>query len=462
MNPVYKTFSTLKGFYVYDRSTNSIISLEKDEFDLLNEKDEATIMQFRKKGYLDDNTIDRIRHHNTDYLEYYIHNNLEQIIIQLTQNCNLRCSYCAYMGGYDNRTYSNKTISLEAIRKGVDYLFAHAQNTKQISIGFYGGEPLLEMPLLKKAVEYIEEVKEGRNVRLGLTTNGTLLSDDNVEYFMEKDIHILISLDGAKEYHNANRVFPNGEGSFDVIMEKLSHIKEKYPVFFSKLSINSVISTDNDLACTNEFFNADQVLEQLVVNMNTINEYNAKTSIRYDEKFKTINDFETCKAYLYMLGKISPRHVSKLYRSNVGKAHGIHKVLKPYKMQGKEVHPGGPCLPGVARLMMDVDGNFYPCERVSEASEIMKIGHVDQGIDAEKAKYLLNVGTITEQECINCFAFNFCKACCACADGNTELSRDKKLAYCDRIRYSTLEDMKLITMLKEYNYNFEELAYERG
>lgn len=458
MNPIYKTFSTLKGFYVYDRSTNSIISLEKDEFDLLNRNDEKTIMQFREKGYLEDNTIDRIRHHNTDCLEYYLRNNLEQLIIQLTQNCNLRCSYCAYMGGYDNRTHSNKTISMETIRKGIDYLLAHAQNTKQISIGFYGGEPLLEMPLLKKAVEYIEEVKEGRNIRLGLTTNGTLLSDDNVEYFMEKNINILISLDGAKEYHNANRVFPNGEGSFDVIMEKLSHIKEKYPVFFSKLSINSVISTDNDLACTNDFFNADQVLEQIVVNMSTVNEYNAKTSVKYDEKFKIINDFETCKAYLYMLGKVSHRHVSKLYRSNLGKTYGIYKTLKPYKMQLKEVHPGGPCLPGVARLMMDVDGNFYPCERVSEASEIMRIGHVDQGIDTEKAKYLLNVGAITEQECINCFAFNFCKACCACADGNTELSRDKKLAYCNRVRYSALEDMRMITMLKECNYNFEELA----
>lgn len=460
MNPIYKTFSTPKGFYVYDRSTNSIICLNKKEFDLLNENDEDVIMQFRNKGYLQDNTIEKIRHESTDYLDYYLCNNLEQLIIQLTQNCNLRCSYCPYMGGYDNRTHSDKSISMEIIQKGIDYLLAHSHNTKRISIGFYGGEPLLAMSFLRKAVEYTDEVREGRNILFTLTTNGTLLSDENVEYLIAKDFHVLISLDGAREYHNANRVFPNGQGSFDVIMEKLEHIKQKYPDFFSSLTINSVISTDNDLSCTNDFFNADQVLEQLTINMNTLNENNAKTAVQYDENFKMTNDFETCKTYLHMLGKISDRHVSKLYKSNVGKVHSFYKTLRPNKTTAKEMHPGGPCLPGVTRLLMDVEGNFYPCERVSEKSEIMRIGHVDHGIDAEKSKYLLNVGKVTEQECLNCFAFHFCITCCACADGGTELSKDKKLVYCNSVKQDVLENFRLITMLKEHHYNFEELAYK--
>lgn len=459
MNPIYKTFSTLRGFYVYDRSTNTIINIEKEEFDLLNKNDEVTVMQFRKQGYLEDNTLKRINHPSSDRLNYYLENNLEQLVIQLTQNCNLRCSYCPYMGGYNNRTYSDKVISMETISKGVDYLLAHSQNTKQIAIGFYGGEPLLEMSLLKKAMEYIEAVREGRNIRFTLTTNGTLLSDSNIEYFMKHNFQILISLDGAKEYHNAHRVFPNGKGSFDVIMEKLAHIKQKYPEFFSRLTINSVISTDNDLSCSNNFFNADQILEQLAVNMNTLNRNNSKSSIEYGESFTTINNFEICKTYLYMLGKISLRHVSKLYQTNIGYVHGTYKTLKPFKMQADEGHPGGPCLPGITRILMDVDGNFYPCERVSENSKIMRIGHVEQGIDSEKAKYLLNVGKITEQECINCFAFNFCKVCCACADGDTVLSPDKKRIYCNGTQNNALEDMRLITMLREYNYNFEELAY---
>lgn len=459
MTPIYKTFSTLNGFYVYDRSTNTIINIEKEEFDRLNKNDEATIAVFREQGYLEDNTLKQIKHPNTDKLNYYLDNSLEQLVIQLTQNCNLRCSYCPYMGNYDNRTHSDKTIPIEIIRKGVDYLFAHSQNTKQLTIGFYGGEPLLEMPLLKETVEYVDKIREGRNVRFTLTTNGTLLSDDNIKYFMEHNFQTLISLDGAKEYHNANRVFPNGKGSFDVIMEKLAYIKNNFPAFFSKLTINSVISTNNDLTCSNDFFNADQILEQLNINMNTLSENNSNTPIQYDESFTMINNFEICKTYLYMLEKISYRHVSKLYQASIGNAHSIYKTLKPFKMQNEQMHPGGPCLPGITRLLMDVEGNFYPCERVSEKSEIMRIGNVNQGINPEKAKYLLNVGKVTEQECINCFAFNFCKLCCACADGNTALSPDKKRVYCSSIQNDALEKMRLIIMLKEYNYNFEELAY---
>lgn len=113
-------------------------------------------------------------------------------------------------------------------------------------------------------------------------------------------------------------------------------------------------------------------------------------------------------------------------------------------------------MPGVNRLFMDVDGTFYPCERVSEQSEIMKIGHVDKGVEVEKAQYLLNIGTLTEQECINCFAFNFCTACCSHCDGNKELSRDKKLEYCETTKKAVLQDLQMIALLDEFGYDFTE------
>jgi len=300
MNPIYKTFTTKGGFYIYDRSTNSIIKLDKDEFNLLEKKDEDTIRSLRSKGYLGDNTIERVRHHDTKHLEEYLNNNIEELIIQLTQNCNLQCSYCPYMGGYDNRNHSEKTVPIEIIKKGIDYLFSHSQNTKRIAIAFYGGEPLLEMPLLKEAIDYIEKIKEGRKLIITLTTNGTLLSDENVEYFIEKGINVLLSLDGAKEYHDANRVFPGGAGSFDIIMERLTNIKANFPLFLSQLSINSVISTDNDLACSKNFFDADQVMEHLAVTMNMISESNAKSSILYNDDFYSVHKYESLKLILVL------------------------------------------------------------------------------------------------------------------------------------------------------------------
>lgn len=459
MNPIFKTFTTLKGYYVFDRGRNTILSISKQEYELLNQRDENTIRHFREHGFLEDHQIQSVKHPNSDQLEYYLANHLEKITIQLTQNCNLRCAYCPYTGGYENRSYSDKTISFETIKKGIDYLLSHSQYTEQVTVGFYGGEPLLEMDLLKKSVAYTKSVSAGRKIYFTLTTNGTLLRDENVEYFIENDIHVIISIDGAKEFHNANRVFENGTGSFDIIMKNLSRIKQKYPEFFSLLTVNSVISTNNDLACSNEFFNAEDVLEQISVDMNTVSEFNAKNAVEYDEKFKVVNDFEICKAYLNMLGKLSDRAVSKLYQMQSGKVNITYKTLRPFRLEGKEMHPGGQCIPGVSRLLMDVDGNFYPCERVSEKSQIMRIGNVNEGIDVEKSRYLLNIGKITEKECINCFASNLCRICISWIDGNTELSREKKLEHCKKMKKDAIEEIRIITILKELGYQFKGAEY---
>jgi len=459
MDPVFKTFKTLNGYYVFDRSRNAILKISEQEFELLNQNDRELIAQIQKKGYLNENRIKEIKHLNNDDLEFYLNNNMEKLIIQLTQNCNLKCSYCPYNGTYENRSYSNKKINLETIKKSIDYFLAHSQSTKQIAVAFYGGEPLLEMDLLKSAVEYIRQVSAGRDVYLTLTTNGTLLNDDNIEYFQQNEIYISVSLDGSKEFHDANRVFHNGKGSFDVIMEKLFHIKQKYPVFFSQLSINSVINTNNNLSCSIEFFNAEEVLDQVTLQMNKVSELNALNEVDYNEEFKMIDDYEVYKSFLNMLGSISDHHVSRLYQLHKGSVNIVYKTLRPFEIKGKELHVSGQCMPGVSRLMVDVEGNFYPCERVSEKSKIMNIGNVEQGIDVEKSRYLLNIGKLTEQDCINCFATNMCKMCIAWVDGDIELSVQKKRKHCDKVKKEIIKEIRLITILKELGYNFEGAQY---
>lgn len=455
MNPVYKTFSTLNGFYVFDRGRNSILKITEQEFDLLNRKDPDTIIHFRNNGFLEDNLIKHIKHENSDQLEQYLENKLEKMTIQLTQGCNLKCSYCPYNGSYENRSYSNKKISLETIKKGIDFFLSHSRYTEQIAISFYGGEPLLEMELLKKSVEYARNAGGERKIHFNLTTNGTLFTDDIVEYLLENGIYVLLSLDGSKESHDKNRVYHNGNGSFDTIMRNLEHIQDKYPDFFSLLSVNAVIDPNNDFSGTNAFFNTSGLLSQVTVEMNTVSEFNIKDEVQYSEDFKVTNDYESCKAYLNMLGYLPEEPVSRLYQLQKGKVNIIYKTLRPFRMEGDTMHPGGQCMPGVSRLLLDVDGNFYPCERVSEESEIMKIGNVDDGIDMEKARYLLNVGRITEQECIGCYASNLCKICIAWVDGNTELSREKKLQHCRKMQQNVIKEIRVIAILKELGYRFE-------
>lgn len=71
--------------------------------------------------------------------------------------------------GYENRYYSDKTINFKMIKRGIVYLLSHSQYTEQITVGFYGGEPLLEMDLLKKSVECTKNVSAGRKIYFTLT-----------------------------------------------------------------------------------------------------------------------------------------------------------------------------------------------------------------------------------------------------------------------------------------------------
>ena len=116
----------------------------------------------------------------------------------------------------------------------------------------------------------------------------------------------------------------------------------------------------------------------------------------------------------------------------------------------------GPCIPGQLRLFIDFEGNFYPCERVSEDSTVMRIGNLRDGFNYEKARTLLNIGELTSEECRNCWAINHCTICAKYADDGNKLSKEKILSYCSGIRERTLYDMKNIILFKEFNLMFND------
>ena len=131
--------------------------------------------------------------------------------------------------------------------------------------------------------------------------------------------------------------------------------------------------------------------------------------------------------------------------------------MEPQKTLPKKTHPSGPCIPGSHRLFMDVDGNFYPCEKVSESSKLMKIGNINTGFDLNNIKKLLNVGKLNENSCKHCWAIRFCGICaCLVDDGEKGFSKEKKEEFCKRAKLSLEETLKNYCFLKEFGYTFEE------
>ncbi|MCL2313620.1 MAG: SPASM domain-containing protein, partial [Firmicutes bacterium] len=98
---------------------------------------------------------------------------------------------------------------------------------------------------------------------------------------------------------------------------------------------------------------------------------------------------------------------------------------------------------------VNTNGEFFPCERVSETSDAMKIGNIKDGFDYNKARKILNIAQLTENACKNCWAMRYCTICVKSCDNNGELSGELKLIQCKIVINSTDEIFKDNIMLNE-------------
>jgi uncharacterized protein len=128
--------------------------------------------------------------------------------LNLTHNCNLRCSYC-YAG-----PKIKKSMPLKTALKAIDFLAGQASGS--CTVTFFGGEPLLGFSLLKEIVTYsIKTYKQ--KIIFRLSTNGTLLSPEIMQYIRKHDIVFALSIDGHKEQHDLCRSSDSQRGSYSDI-----------------------------------------------------------------------------------------------------------------------------------------------------------------------------------------------------------------------------------------------------
>ena len=185
MKPFIHLFETPKNYYFYDVNRNENVQVSQKVYGYLERvlnddvreegKDldiEKEIRMLKENGYLSDNQVKEIKHLGTDLLPLYLARKMNILTIQLTQNCNLRCSYCAYTSNNGtNRLHQNKKVDLNIAKKAILMLRDNSIDSNKLSIGFYGGEPLLEFDLIKEIVRFCKKELIGREVNYTITTN---------------------------------------------------------------------------------------------------------------------------------------------------------------------------------------------------------------------------------------------------------------------------------------------------
>lgn len=167
---------------------------------------------------------------NYETLISMLDNKLENnfiISINPTEDCNLSCKYCRVPKNIKTNIMSYETL---------ENLFENivTQDSKKIYIIWHGGEPTLVGQNFYEHVIKLE--KSIRNIKNGIQTNGTLLTENLIKLFKKHQFRIGISLDGPKKIHDSNRIYKNGSGSYKDVMRAIK-LLNKLKADFATLTL---------------------------------------------------------------------------------------------------------------------------------------------------------------------------------------------------------------------------------
>lgn len=143
-----------------------------------------------------------------------------RLTLNLTHQCNLACTYC-----YAGKKYEH-AMTEETGRRAIEA--ALAETTGRLDLLFFGGEPLLAWDRLCRLAEYAAEAARARRIllRLGVTTNGTLLDEAKARVLDGRGFHVGISIDGGPAAQDATRPFAGGQSSFTKVRRALDVARE--------------------------------------------------------------------------------------------------------------------------------------------------------------------------------------------------------------------------------------------
>jgi len=363
---------------------------------------------------------------STNYSAELIRQNLaclRQLLIEVTDSCNLRCKYCGYgefYNNYDQRETKNQTF--DNVKILIDYLAGLWNSEYNISqdntvmIGFYGGEPLINMKLIKEVVTYVEGL-EIPHLRFGynMTTNAILL-DRYMDFLVEKDFKLLFSLDGNRQ-GSGYRVDNQGKPSFERVIGNISLLKEKYPNFFeTNVNFNSVLHDLNTIEETYEFikerFGKTPRIAELSIN-GIISERREEFSKMFHSKVENFNKMASEEKLKeeYKLDSTDAINYHTMLVNHTGNRYKEYVDLFESSNANSYI-PTGTCQPFERKIFLTVNGKILPCEKIGQEHVIARLDDGKLNLDLEEvARYYSKLYQKVLPNCTHCQHKRTCGQC---------------------------------------------------
>ncbi len=339
---------------------------------------------------VDDNETSSLREHisvlekiKTKAPRKYSINLASNLVVILSQMCNLACSYC-----YAQDSRSKEVLGKEQIETAINYLFAQKSERKHFSfIG--GGEPTLTWELLKWSISYIRSFPfEQNKVGIGITTNGTLLDNERIEFFKANNVDINLSFEILPDVQSSQRCFANSTRDTFVVIDNA----------IRKLLYNGV---HVGIRSTITKLNVRRMTEMVLF---VSNNYPSLEKLHFEHVTSVSNDKAFYDDFVY--------HFIEARR--IGQEKGIEvycSVSRGFEKLKSCFCRGEFCLTPT--------GDFVACHRISSKEEqsfdLFKYAEVKNGIlsiDSRKKQKIEDFYNEKREECANCFAKWHCAGSC--------------------------------------------------
>ncbi|MGE5341999.1 MAG: radical SAM protein [Candidatus Omnitrophota bacterium] len=372
--------------------------------------------------------------------------NVRNLLLEITDDCNLRCRYCVYSGQFpDRRHHGNSKMDWSTAEAASDFFFDWVLKHEALrtmpywlSVGFYGGEPLLNFDLIENTVARCNKTFNEKILPLGfksssigytITTNGLLLDEQIIDFLIKNNFFITLSIDGPKEIHDRNK----GKGNFDQLIRKINVLENNYPDFYRKKVLFSVVyNKDTDLQKVRDFFSQEIFENCQNIVYGYVNDYFSDLNcpafgLNEEQVIRSILEKKKNKEPLF---KIEEKILSQYFEFQFDHV-GTRNIF------------GGYCTLGSKRMFVRVNGDLLGCERMSDS---FKIGSIYSGFDLSRIMEIENDWYKNSKECMSCIVQGCCHACVGTVGYKNALNFDP---YCKKARSNFFNKVKDYIEYKE-------------
>jgi uncharacterized protein len=369
-------------------------------------------------------SMNEMRAVNLNLLEKYKNENLRHIFLNVTHRCTLDCGYCYGDGG----TYfgSEVDLSLDSAKDAVDFLLSASGDSKECNITFFGGEPLLNFERIKEVVDYSREraAQFDKKVHYCITTNGTLLRDEIIDYLIEERFAVTFSIDGPKKIQDINRPFKgdSNKSCYDAIYPSIKKFLKKaeeneLPVFFratvtapSIENLEEVFTYLYTLVGDNKFF-----FDYYETDGNGPSHLVIDDTLLQTFRQKLRHSIEPIKEEL--LQKIKKKTLAEELGEKFDNTAYRNKLAlffeRPFNFLVKKNKRNHHCTsPGVTCVGVSAEGDIFPCHRFVGYKET-RLGNVKDGYDRDSwLKTFSRANIYNSSRCRTCWARYYCGGNC--------------------------------------------------